>query len=85
MLRVTIEIVPFGIEENKRTLSTINIINDGTGNNKYGNYRIERISEDKENLIPKNDKFEIKRHNRYDGYIKLLQRVINKFVRLDLG
>mgnify|MGYP001580238924 CR=1 FL=1 len=38
MLRVTIELVPFGIENQKRTLGTLIIANDGTGTPTRGNY-----------------------------------------------
>jgi len=85
MLRITIEIVPFGNEEEQRILSIINIINDGTGSPRYGNYKVKRINFNKENQFPANDEFEIKKYNRYDGYLKLIQKVINKFVRLDCG
>jgi len=85
MLRLTIEIIPFGIEENKRTLSTIHIINDGTGTTQFGNYKIQRESWDKDNRFPANDEFKIKKYNRFDGYMKLISKVINKFVRLDNG
>lgn len=80
MLRVTIEIVPFGSEEEKRTLSTINIINDGTGTSKYGNYIARRHfwGEDKEPID-----INILKYKRDHGYFKLIQKIINKFVRLD--
>jgi len=39
MLRCTIELIPFGKESLKRTLSEILISNDGTGNTDIGNYR----------------------------------------------
>jgi len=38
MLRITIEILPFGFEKNKRHLGTATIANDGTGTLKTGNY-----------------------------------------------
>jgi len=39
MLKVTIELYPFGAEEAKRTLGEVFIWNDGTGTSKKGNYR----------------------------------------------
>jgi hypothetical protein len=39
MLRVTLELVPFGIEENKETVSVLEIANDGTGNGELANYK----------------------------------------------
>jgi len=38
MIRITVEIVPFGVETHKRTISTMEIINDGTGSPHSGNY-----------------------------------------------
>lgn len=42
MLRVTVEIVPFGDEEEKQLLGTMEIINDGSGDGRIGNYIIRR-------------------------------------------
>lgn len=38
MLRVTLEIVPFGIEAEAKEIGTMLIANDGTGNAGVGNY-----------------------------------------------
>ena len=38
MLRVTIELVPHGIEDSKRTLHVLEISNDGTGDSRSANY-----------------------------------------------
>lgn len=40
MLRVTVELVPFGEEAHKRTLSTLIIGNTGEGDARMGHYRI---------------------------------------------
>ena len=40
MLRVTIELVPLGVEGAKRTLKTLEIRNDGTGTPEVGNYDV---------------------------------------------
>jgi hypothetical protein len=40
MLRVTIEVVPRGDESRKRHLGTVEIVNDGTGNEYRGNYAV---------------------------------------------
>lgn len=40
MLRVTIELLPFGSEERKRHLGTIDIANDGRGTRERGNYMV---------------------------------------------
>lgn len=38
MIRITVEMWPGGSEENKRTLATADIANDGTGDRDTGNY-----------------------------------------------
>jgi len=40
MLRVTIELVPFGVEADAKVIATGIIGNDGTGTHTTGNYRI---------------------------------------------
>lgn len=69
-LRVTIEVVPFGVEENKRTIHVLNIHNDGTktraGATRYDvdldGWRLDR-------------KF---LHDREDGALELVQKVLDK-------
>lgn len=38
MLRITVELVPYGREEHAQVIARGTIINDGTGSNKSGNY-----------------------------------------------
>ena len=40
MLRVTVEVVPFGIEQAAETIDTIYVGNDGTGGPEVGNYDV---------------------------------------------
>ena len=40
MLRITIELIPLGIESAKQHLSTAEIWNDGSGTTSTGNYKI---------------------------------------------
>lgn len=40
MLRVTIDLLPYGDESKKETLHTIDIVNDGTGSEWAGNYDV---------------------------------------------
>ena len=40
MLRVTVELVPHGIEERKETLATVEIANDRSGTLESGNYNV---------------------------------------------
>jgi len=44
VIRVTVEIVPLGIEAHKRVLGTMTIINDGTGDTYNGNYDVRKRS-----------------------------------------
>jgi len=38
MIRVTVEIVPFGREDAKRVIGTAEIVNDNSGDREFGNY-----------------------------------------------
>lgn len=38
MIRITMELLPFGFEQGKRTLGVIEVANDGTGTAAIGNY-----------------------------------------------
>jgi hypothetical protein len=40
MLRVTIELLPFGREDRKRHLGTVDIANDGRGTRERGDYKV---------------------------------------------
>ncbi|MEO0797392.1 MAG: hypothetical protein AAFX93_19750 [Verrucomicrobiota bacterium] len=39
MIRITVELVPKGVESAKRTIATMDIANDSTGTDEIGNYR----------------------------------------------
>ena len=39
MIRVSIDLLPFGQEEGKKRLATMEIANDGTGTPERGNYK----------------------------------------------
>jgi hypothetical protein len=39
MIRVTVDLLPHGSEEGKRTLTTFDIANDGTGDAERGDYK----------------------------------------------
>lgn len=40
MIRVTIELIPYGEEDEKQTLETLEIVNDGTGGMLFGHYDV---------------------------------------------
>ena len=46
MIRVTVELVPYGYEDRKKTIGTMKIINDLSGSREMGNYRYFIMDED---------------------------------------
>ena len=46
MIRITVELVPFGYETMKRTIGTATIVNDGTGKPRQtrGNYNVKLMT-----------------------------------------
>lgn len=75
MIRVTIEIVPFGEENLKRKLETITIWNTGKGNLDKGDYSFKiREREDKTDWKGETFKKEYSKikHIRDEGVVKLL-------------
>ena len=75
MLRVTVEIVPFGCESAKKIIGQYHIINTGkhAGSPVWGNYRVEAIGGQ--------FLFYVKNHLRSKGYELLLKRVFAGLVR----
>jgi len=65
MLRLTLEIVPHGIESRKRTVGTLHIINDGSGTIETGNYT----------GILRTDDPSDERHGRVEEYPRLSKPV----------
>jgi hypothetical protein len=47
MLRITVEMVPLGLEKNKHTIATAEIWNDATGTTTQGNYGYRLFSKGK--------------------------------------
>jgi hypothetical protein len=43
MLKITVELWPFGSEVHKKTLAVMDIANDGTGTATRGNYKVRRF------------------------------------------
>jgi len=78
MIRIYVELVPYGIEERKKPIGEMYIIN--TGKNKrrpvFGDYRIliKNLEEDTE------EELAIKNHNRSDGLWKLLFKIFRKYL-----
>ena len=51
MIRVTIDLVPLGIESASYNLETIEIINNGSGNKKKGSYNLRYKKQLYENAV----------------------------------
>ena len=80
MINITIELIPFGVITEKKTLATIAIVNNGTGTSKTGNYDYMLSKQNLPKSIWKTGKvfnFKRKRHNVY----KLLQLVLKDVLR----
>ena len=78
MLRVTIDLIPFGREELKKELGVVEIINDGTGNAELGNYDVY-VNQDK----PIGGKFRIENFIRSFGFWELVTDVLNKKIDVE--
>ena len=76
MLRVTVEVVPFGEEEDKRTIATLDIGNIYTDKD-IANYEV-RADLEGEQLT-----FNINNHPRHYGWIPLVARILNRFTLND--
>jgi hypothetical protein len=74
MLRITIELVPYGKEEYKRTIGSIEIGNDGTGDYRVGNYKYS-ISDETGKI-----KGKLEGHNRLKSVFHLLRDILNKSI-----
>lgn len=75
MIRITIEMIPLGVEKNKYHLGTVEIANDGRGSSAKGNYFYNFFDKRKRQF----------RHGFYDGFPRkrlmvwdLLLRILKK-------
>lgn len=73
MLRVTLEMVPFGVEAAKRTLGVMEISNIG-GTPKDGNYKITMSQREKEHFA----EAELKHYPRKNGAWSLVLLALGK-------
>lgn len=74
MLRITVEIVPFGIEEESYRVGTMLIANDGSGTNQFGNYSFAYNADVNPRLVGKGV---VREHARSLGFWALIKRVLN--------
>ena len=72
MLNITIDLVPYGDEEFRRSIGSITIFNDGTGNALVGNYKY-KLSDDTGNITG-----ELKGHERGKSVFHILKDVLDK-------
>jgi hypothetical protein len=77
MLRATIEIVPYGDENRKRSLYVIEIGNDGTGNIDTGNYDVILYECDIDGRYPCGTT-RVKGYKRNDGALGLVHEALTK-------
>ena len=74
MLRITIELVPYGIEDEAQTIATMLIANEGTGDYKVGNYAYVYNYADR----PDDPEFGyVKRYPRINGAWELVKKCLN--------
>ncbi len=73
MIRVTVELVSFGEEDRKKTIGTLEIANDGTGDSVTGNYTVRAYDERDEWVRTK-----VKGHKRQLGFWVLLRLALQQ-------
>ena len=73
MLRITIELVPYGIEDEAQPIARMLVANDGTGNVKFGNYGYAYEYLDREGI----DFGILTRFPRNGGAWELVRKVLN--------
>ena len=78
MLRLSIDIVPFGVEPSKRRLSTIEIANVHTNENNTADYKFHVTDVDSGMSYTG----KLKGHKREDGHMVLVNKVIKKYLKL---
>ena len=74
MLRVTVELVPYGVEEDARVIGTMLIANDGSGNYQYADYAFAYQNDNNPSVIAKGT---VKHHARSLGFWPLIKRVLS--------
>lgn len=78
MLRLKIELVPFGIEKNAIEIANAIIYNNGTGDHKIGKYNFKINCGEVSNMPPIEYKGDDVIHARSDNVLKLLYLVLKR-------
>lgn len=71
MIKIKIEMHPYGIEELKKEIGKIDIWNDRSGNLEFGNYKV-KFGDSKKNI-------EISNHERKKSVYSLLKKVMEQY------
>jgi len=71
MLKITVELIPYGIEECKETLSVVEIANVKMLKNNKADYNI---------LYNKIAKYSIKKFDRDEGHLELVRQALEKIL-----
>jgi hypothetical protein len=74
MIRVTIEVVPFGNEDRARKIGTLLLANDGEGTHETGNYAYVYGYTDRDASMARGT---IKRFSRSQGAWALVRKILN--------
>lgn len=77
MIKITVEIYPFGVTEEKRTIGELFIVNDGTGTIEFGNYSYGINKINQEGDVEAHHIGLIKKHKRFSGVWSLIGRILN--------
>ncbi|MDD3958551.1 MAG: hypothetical protein PHO96_06650 [Candidatus Izemoplasmatales bacterium] len=75
MIRVTIDVIPFGDETRRQTLETIDIVNDCSGDTILGNYRFDAYGIETKSGI-------VKGFHRKFGALELLRKTLKEASKL---
>lgn len=78
MLKITIELLPFGSETNKKTLGIMRIGNDLTGTKTMGNYKYSFQYNTRKNYSGEIKKFPRQRLNAWDLLFRVLYHARGK-------
>ena len=73
MIRVTVEIVPQGVESMKKTVFALTIFNDGTGTKEFGNYQY-MATETVDDMVWENFWNQEQKKVTYGGEVKHFRR-----------
>lgn len=77
MLRMTLEIVPFGIEDRAREIGRIVVGNiSATGLGEYGDYTIEVFSDTRDPKFPRHQTYKFREWPRQLGAFRLMQYIL---------